>query len=386
MSRAIHAYFLCLPLLTHAFVCGVGAPSPASRVRCCAPDPPPAPALTGAQRRFLRTHAGRLAAAKELNYVHVGDVERSRKEVDVQLAKVELVRCKMTSVMKKADAKVMAAELAERTGAAVAEVIGHTALLYRPGSKRTITLPPPAVEWAPLRPTTDRRAPPPELSLLSESATPFTPPGASAFAAEPEDAAWAMRETMRKVDLPVVSADGALQTTISTTYCTVGGPQSGDGTTTTRPKLLFIHGADSSALEWRFLLKRLGGEFECYAVDWWSGGWTDRKAITDILKRQPSPPRPWPLVRAHVLAFWQEVMGGEPCVLIGTSLGGAVALDLASYHPEAVSKLILVDAGGVSYAAPEPDIVTALSPAVRPLHSHITHHRPSPHALLMPPL
>ena len=34
-----------------------------------------------------------------------------------------------------------------------------------------------------------------------------------------------MRETMRKVDLPVVSADGALQTTISTTYCTVGGPQ-----------------------------------------------------------------------------------------------------------------------------------------------------------------
>ena len=41
-------------------------------------------------------------------------------------------------------------------------------------------------------------------------------------------------------------------------------------------KAAFIHGADSSALEWRFLLKRLGGEFECYAVDWWSGGWTDR--------------------------------------------------------------------------------------------------------------
>ena len=168
MSRAIAAVFLCLPLLTHAFVCGVGAPSPASRVRCCAPDPPPAPALTGAQRRFLRTHAGRLAAAKELNYVHVGDVERSRKEVDVQLAKVELVRCKMTSVMKKADAKVMARRASRSDRRAVAEVIGHTALLYRPGSKRTITLPPPAVERAPLRPTTDRRARRPS-SLCSPS-------------------------------------------------------------------------------------------------------------------------------------------------------------------------------------------------------------------------
>ena len=49
------------------------------------------------------------------------------------------MRCKF-SVAKKAEAKVMAAELSALTGAAVAEVIGHTALLYRPGPKRLIRL------------------------------------------------------------------------------------------------------------------------------------------------------------------------------------------------------------------------------------------------------
>lgn len=77
--------------------------------------------------------------SKSLNYVKVADAERSCNEVDVQLASCELVRCKF-SVEKKAEAKVMAAELAELTGAAVAEVLGHTALLYRPSAKRLIKL------------------------------------------------------------------------------------------------------------------------------------------------------------------------------------------------------------------------------------------------------
>ena len=71
--------------------------------------------------------------------VNVADPERSRLEVDQQLAACELVRCKF-SVTKKAEAKEMAAVLATLTGAAVAEVLGHTALLYRPSSERLIPL------------------------------------------------------------------------------------------------------------------------------------------------------------------------------------------------------------------------------------------------------
>ena len=106
-------------------------------VRCC--EPRAAPELTGAQRRSLRAQAGRLAADKGLHYVNVADNERSRAEVDSQLEDFELVRCKF-SVAKKAEAKEMAAEMGALVGAAVAEVLGHTALLYRPSPKRLICL------------------------------------------------------------------------------------------------------------------------------------------------------------------------------------------------------------------------------------------------------
>jgi RNA-binding protein len=106
-------------------------------VRCC--EPRAAPELTGAQRRSLRAHAGRLAVDKALRYVNVADNERSRAEVDSQLEDFELVRCKF-SVAKKSEAKEMAAEMGALVGAAVAEVLGHTALLYRPSPKRLICL------------------------------------------------------------------------------------------------------------------------------------------------------------------------------------------------------------------------------------------------------
>ena len=44
----------------------------------------------------------------------------------------------------------------------------------------------------------------------------------------------------------------------------------------------------------------------------------------------------------------------------GASLGGAVAMDYALAHPESVESLILLDAGGESYAQPDP-FLTALA-------------------------
>ena len=97
------------------------------------------PSLSGSQKRALRSHAGRLAASKTLHYVNIGSVERSASEVDQQLTAVELLRCKF-AVTKKSEAKEMADELAEATGSTVAEVLGHTALLYRPSEKRLINI------------------------------------------------------------------------------------------------------------------------------------------------------------------------------------------------------------------------------------------------------
>ena len=43
-------------------------------------------------------------------------------------------------------------------------------------------------------------------------------------------------------------------------------------------------------------------------------------------------------------------------------MGGAVAIDFARAHPEAVSRLVLVDSGGESYAAPPPVVGSLLAP------------------------
>ena len=51
-------------------------------------------------------------------------------------------------------------------------------------------------------------------------------------------------------------------------------------------------------------------------------------------------------------------------MLAGASLGGAVALDLATTHPEVASKLVLIDAGGESFKAPPPDTVSSFAAPV----------------------
>jgi len=128
--------------------------------------------------------------------------------------------------------------------------------------------------------------------------------------------------------------------------------------------VLLLHGADASILEWRFLVPRLSAlGVSSVAVDWWSGGWTDRGAILEQLDaKRADAPKPWTLVQQHLHAFWRDQLGGEPVIVVGASLGGAVALDFAASFPEAVAGLVLVDAGGESYKSPPPDVVSAMAP------------------------
>jgi RNA-binding protein len=87
----------------------------------------PAPHLTGAQRRFLRGRANPLRPV-----VHVGAsgvtpgvvAAADRALLDHELIKVRLHQPE--------DKDAMAEEIARGTGAAIAGVIGHTVILYRP--------------------------------------------------------------------------------------------------------------------------------------------------------------------------------------------------------------------------------------------------------------
>lgn len=150
--------------------------------------------------------------------------------------------------------------------------------------------------------------------------------------------------------------------------------------------VLCLHGADASSLEWRRALPRLARlGLTGAAVDWWSGGFTDRRPILTRLGAAPAadkrpypadqpasraapsteqPLQPWTLVRDHLHAFCRQRYGDQPIILVGASLGGAVALDFACAHPDAVGGLVLCDAGGESYASPPAPVVAALAPAV----------------------
>lgn len=148
--------------------------------------------------------------------------------------------------------------------------------------------------------------------------------------------------------------------------------------------ILCLHGADASCLEWRRVLPRLARlGLTGSAVDWWSGGFTDRRPILSRLgaassaDRRPSsagqaatrapsaaPVQPWTLVSDHLHAYCRHRYGDQPILLVGASLGGAVALDFAFSHPDSVGGLVLCDSGGQSYASPPAPLVAALAPAV----------------------
>lgn len=94
--------------------------------------------ITGKQKRFLR------GLGHHLNpVVMVGKEEVNQKLInatDEALEQHELIKVRLQEGCL-SDRKSVAAELSEQTGSAVAQILGHTFLLYRPAQEPTIKLP-----------------------------------------------------------------------------------------------------------------------------------------------------------------------------------------------------------------------------------------------------
>lgn len=114
---------------------------------------------------------------------------------------------------------------------------------------------------------------------------------------------------------------------VQTTYVRAG---SGDS------PLLLLHGFDSSLLEFRRLVPQLAQARETWAVDLLGFGFTDRLALGEV---NPE------VIKQHLYGVWQQLIG-RPVVLVGASMGGAIAIDFALSYPEAVSGLVLLDSAG----------------------------------------
>ncbi len=116
---------------------------------------------------------------------------------------------------------------------------------------------------------------------------------------------------------------------IETTYI-----QNGDRS----PPILLLHGFDSSLLEFRRLLPLLSVDHRTMAPDLLGFGFSQR--IQHLVMNPDA-------IKAHLWQFYQAVIQ-EPVILVGVSMGGAVALDFIRTYPEAVTKLILIDSAGLT--------------------------------------
>ncbi|MBX9254426.1 alpha/beta hydrolase [Desmonostoc muscorum CCALA 125] len=139
----------------------------------------------------------------------------------------------------------------------------------------------------------------------------------------------------------------ALARSIQTTA--IATPLTNQAITTTYVKegsggtpILLIHGFDSSVLEFRRLLPLLAGNNETWAVDLLGFGFTDR------LSGIPYSPT---AIKTHLYYFWKSLIN-QPVILVGASMGGATAIDLALTYPEVVKKLVLIDSAGLAGGSP----------------------------------
>ncbi|CAI0463120.1 unnamed protein product [Linum tenue] len=112
-------------------------------------------------------------------------------------------------------------------------------------------------------------------------------------------------------------------------------PLSSTQSTPTTSPLVLLHGFDSSCLEWRYTLPRLEeAGLEAWAVDVLGWGFSDLEKL---------PPCNVQTKREHLYQLWKTYIR-KPVILVGPSLGAAIAIDFAVQYPEAVEKLVLIDA------------------------------------------
>ena len=99
-----------------------------------------------------------------------------------------------------------------------------------------------------------------------------------------------------------------------------------------KPPLILIHGAGGSHLYWPANIRRLMG-YEVYALDL-PGHGRSSQALQDTI-----------LAYAESVDEWMAVAGLQQAVVIGHSLGSAIALTLALENPQLIAGLGLLGAG-----------------------------------------
>lgn len=178
---------------------------------------------------------------------------------------------------------------------------------------------------------------------------------------EPQSQAMAAQMTYQPIQTPLGTAP------IHTAVVQAAG---------TGTPILFLHGFDSSLLEYRRLWPQLTGQHPLWAIDLLGFGFTERP---------PTCPFSAAAIKTHLYHTWQQLIG-EPVILIAASMGGSAALEFTLAYPELVQKLILLDSTGMQPGPPGQLLVPPLgwlatqflrSPRVRQKISCNAYHDPN---------
>lgn len=105
----------------------------------------------------------------------------------------------------------------------------------------------------------------------------------------------------------------------------------GDG-----PPVVLLHGISRALEDWEQNLPALASRHRVYALDVIGFGRTDK----------PDVPYSMPGLARFVRAFLDAVGETRPVALVGSSMGGAIALSLAGMAPERVERVVLVGGAG----------------------------------------
>jgi pimeloyl-ACP methyl ester carboxylesterase len=152
------------------------------------------------------------------------------------------------------------------------------------------------------------------------------------------------RELLTLIILPVLAVVCAAQMPTEQTATVFGQSihyyEAGQG-----PAVILLHGLGANAGVWVASIGPLSARYHVIAPDQIGFGHSDKPLIDYKI----------PTFVDFLYGFLQTQKIAK-ATLVGNSLGGWIALEFAIQHPEMVEKLVLVDAGGLSFESTPPTI------------------------------
>jgi pimeloyl-ACP methyl ester carboxylesterase len=102
--------------------------------------------------------------------------------------------------------------------------------------------------------------------------------------------------------------------------------------------VVLIHGNPASTYSWRKVIAPLASRYRVHAIDLPGFGFSDK----------PADGAYTPEWMAHYVVEYLDAAGASRAVLVGNSMGGHIASEIAIRYPERTSALVLIGAGGLS--------------------------------------